>query len=175
MLSVRLYRLLIILVLTIVVRLPAIYPQTPSTRTSATEDKAVSASISFGEFFDASNRELKPSNKLQSVNGKRVTLTGFMAQMEVEPEGSFYLVPRPVFCDEEGGGNADLPPESVLVVAPFLKNHKIPFVPWPLEVTGVLTLGNQEKNGQVSAIRLTLDESQSAQDQMQKLERTPHH
>jgi len=115
------------------------------------------ATLSFNEFFVASAQGLKPSAKLISLHNKQVKLTGFMAQMENELEGLFYLVPRPVFCDEEGAGNADIPPEAVLVVVPFRSEQKIPFVGGPIEVTGILEVGNKEMNGRVSAIRLIMD------------------
>src|SRR5215813_5039295 len=113
--------------------------------------------LAFNEFFEASAQGLKPSQKLISLKNKQVILTGFMAQMENEPEGSFFLVPRPVFCDEEGGGNADIPPEAVLVMVPFLAHQKIHFVPGLLEVTGILEVGNKEERGLVSSIRLVMD------------------
>ena len=116
------------------------------------------APLAFKEFFDPSVSNLKPSEKLEALNKRRVELVGFMAQMEDELEGSFYLAPRPVFCDEEGGGNADLPPEAVLVIVPFRSHQRISFVPGLLEVTGVLELGNKEVNGQVSRIRLIMDQ-----------------
>src|SRR5262249_39968383 len=121
------------------------------------EADAAPTALSFKEFFDSFGPGLKPSQKLRELNQHHVQLTGFMAQMEPEPEGSFYLVPRPVFCDEEGGGNADIPPEGVLVIVPFLSQQKIPFVPGPLVVTGTLELGNREENGRISSIRLILD------------------
>lgn len=46
--------------------------------------------------------ELKPSEKLRSLNGKRVRIVGFMAEMEHQPEGYFYLCSRPILCDESG-------------------------------------------------------------------------
>ena len=155
------FRLLIFLAVVQVGSLLAIHAQTTSVR--GTEDnQATAASISFGEFLEPSKNELKVSAKLQSLNGRRVKLIGFMAQMEVESRGSFYLVPRPVFCDEEGGGDADLPPGSVLVLVKSLEDRRVPFISGLLEVTGTLLLGNHEKNGQVTAIRLTLDETESA-------------
>ena len=86
-----------------------------------------------------------------------------MAQMENDMEASFFLVPRPIFCDEEGGGNADIPPEAVLVVVPFRAHERIPFVKGLLEATGILEVGNKEENGQVSSIRLILDGPESSQ------------
>ena len=115
------------------------------------------ATLTFNEFFETSTQGLNPTNKLIHLKNKRVRLTGFMAQMENELEGSFYLVPRPIFCDEEGGGNADIPPEAVLVMVPFRNRQKIPFVQGLLEVTGILEIGNKEENGRVSSIRLIMD------------------
>src|SRR5688572_16202990 len=60
---------------------------------------------------------LRPSAKATSLTGKRVRMVGYMAQMELPPKGGFYLVPRPLHADEAGGGTADLPPQSVLVVS----------------------------------------------------------
>src|SRR5215471_7182834 len=112
----------------------------------------------FKEFFEATPRELKPSQKLLSLNGKRVRMVGYMARMERVIPGAFYLVPHPVMCDEEGGGTSDLPVENVLVLVRSAKEKEIAFIPRLLEVTGILEVGNrEEEDGRVSAIRLTLD------------------
>jgi hypothetical protein len=114
--------------------------------------------LSFKELFVASPRELKPSEKLLSLNGKRVHMVGYMARLERPVYGAFYLVPHPVVCDEEGGGTSDLPVENVLVLVRSAKDREIAFIPRPLEVTGILEVGNREESdGRVSAIRLTLD------------------
>lgn len=144
---------------------------------SVSTEKAVTneaASLSFSEFFEARTRGLKPSAKILGLNNKRVKLNGFMAQMEDAPGGSFFLVPRPIFCDEEGGGNADIPPEAVLVIVPFLSHQKIPFVAGPIEVSGVLELGNKEQNGRVSSIRLTMDQPVENGDQFSRSKRSSH-
>jgi hypothetical protein len=114
--------------------------------------------LSFCEFFDPSARELKPSARLLGLKGKRVRLVGFMANMELPPRGAFYLTPRPIACDEAGGGTADLPPEAVLVLVRSRAGESVPFSPRALEVTGVLDLGpREEEDGRTSMIRLTLD------------------
>jgi len=129
-------------------------PQKPANRTASNS----ATSLSFKEFFEASPRELKPSQKLLSLNGKRVRMVGYMARMERVVPGAFYLVPHPVMCDEEGGGTSDLPVENVLVLVRSAKDREIAFIPRPVEVTGILEVGNrEEKDGRVSAIRLTLD------------------
>jgi hypothetical protein len=89
-----------------------------------------------------------------------VRLVGFMAQLELPPRGAFYLVPRPVRCDESGAGTADLPPESVLVLSASSAGRVVPFLAGALELTGTLELGNQpDSEGRVSAFRLRLDAS----------------
>ena len=59
--------------------------------------------LSFRELFEASPRELKPSQKLLALNGKRVTMVGYMAQMEIAPLGAFYLASAPVSCAASSG------------------------------------------------------------------------
>jgi len=126
-------------------------PETANTQNSVKE-------LSFKEFFESVNGELKPSATLLQLNGKRIRLIGFMTQMETPPTGAFYLCPRPITCDEEGGGTADLPPESVFVIVRSLREKAVPFSPRALEVTGILEVGNEEEpNGRVSFIRLLLD------------------
>ena len=115
--------------------------------------------LEFAEFFEP-GAGLRPSQKLRSLAGQRVRLVGFMAQLELPPTGAFYLVPRPVRCDESGGGNADLPPESVLVVSASSAGRVVPFLAGALELTGTFELGNQpDSAGRVAAFRLRLDAS----------------
>lgn len=120
--------------------------------------------LSFKDFFDTGASELKPSRKLISLTGKRVRLIGFMSQMEEPPVGAFYLCPRPVLADESGGGTADLPPESVLVIVPSSHGKKILFMPERLETVGILDVGRREEtDGRISFIRLLLDKPEPTQ------------
>jgi hypothetical protein len=98
------------------------------------------------------------SDRAKSLDGERVRMVGFMAHMEDPPAGGFYLVPLPVLADEAGGGTADLPPQSVLVVSRAAAGQRIPFIEGRLEVTGTLELGSRtEQDGRVTHIRLHLD------------------
>src|SRR6202022_1749087 len=106
--------------------------------------------LSFKELFEASPRELKPSQKLLALQGRRVKMVGYMAQMEMPPAGAFYLASQPVVCGEGGGGTADLPPDAVRVVIRSAKGKHLEHSPRLLEVTGILELGNRvEEDGQV--------------------------
>ncbi len=114
--------------------------------------------LAFGEFFVPSPRELRPSPRLQALDGRRVRLTGFVVKMEDPPRGAFYLAPRPIECDESGAGTGDLPPEAVRVVVRSRPGEVVPWIPRPVEVTGVLELGPQsDEEGRVSSIRIVLD------------------
>jgi hypothetical protein len=99
--------------------------------------------FSFQQLFESSTRELKPSTKLLSLNGKRVRMVGFMAQKETQPEGAVYLCPRPVFVDEAGSGTGELPSGSVRVILSMGKNQKITYFSRTIEVTGILEAGNR--------------------------------
>jgi len=126
---------------------------------SAEPARPVAQRLDFGEFFEP-GAGLHPSPGLRSLAGQRVRLVGFMAQLELPPRGAFYLVPRPVRCDESGAGTADLPPESVLVLSASSAGRVVPFLAGALELTGTLELGNQpDSEGRVSAFRLRLDAS----------------
>jgi len=127
----------------------------PNTQTTQADQ---ATTLEFREFFEPGTQELKPSAKLLSLDGKRVRMTGFMAQMEQPPAGAFYLCPRPVYGDESGGGTADLPIANVRVIVRSAKDKAVPFVPRLIEVTGILEVGNRaEADGSVSSVRLLLD------------------
>jgi len=114
--------------------------------------------LSFREFFESGQRELKPSAKLLSLNGKRVRIVGFMAQTEEHFKGGFFLCPRPVDNDEAAGGDADIPPESVFVVLRSAKGKEPAHKPQALIAVGILELGPKEDDqGRVTRIRLILD------------------
>ncbi|NWJ40289.1 MAG: hypothetical protein HXX12_04875 [Geothrix sp.] len=131
--------------------------------------------LAFGDFFDVSAQELKPSARLLEFAGRRVKLAGFMAKMEVAPKGAFYLTPRPVSCDEEGGGTADLPPEAVYVTVRSSVGQEIPYTPRALEVTGLLEVGyHVEPDDRVTHIRLLLDRPQDLLGSAPKHQHSPN-
>jgi hypothetical protein len=113
--------------------------------------------LEFRDFFEP-GAGLRLTHKLRALSGKRVRLVGFMAQLELPPRGAFYLVPRPVRGDESGGGTADLPLESVLVLSASSAGQVLPFLAGALEVAGVFEVGNQpDSEGRAAAFRLRLD------------------
>ena len=107
----------------------------------------------------AAGAGLRPSAEALALSGKRVRFVGFMAEMELSPKGGFYLVPRPVHCDEAGGGTADLPPASVLVNVKSAGLAALPHVPGALEGTGIFEIGKYDDGlGRVAHFRIRLDE-----------------
>ena len=127
---------------------------------TASQVTAPAIVLKFQEFYETKNGALDFSDKLKSLNGKRVQVTGFMAHMENAPLGAFYVCPHPTFCDEEGSGTADLPPDSVRVIVRGAKGQTIDFVPRAVLVTGLLQVGSQEdEKGDISRIRIILDQA----------------
>jgi hypothetical protein len=119
------------------------------------------SALAFSDFFRPASTKLQPSDRLLALDGQRVRIVGFMAQMEDGPSGAFYLAARPVNCDEGGAGTGDLPPDAVLVVVPWSAGAEIRFLPGPLEVVGTLHLGAATRqDGSPSRIRIVLDSPQ---------------
>jgi hypothetical protein len=113
--------------------------------------------LPLGELVD-SGAELRPSRRAQALNGQRVRLVGYMAELEEPLRGAFYLVPHPIQLDESGAGTGDLPLQSVLVQVPGLAGKPIPHVRGALEGIGVFEVGNRaDDQGRVSNFRLLLD------------------
>jgi hypothetical protein len=117
------------------------------------------AELAFTDLI-APGPDLAPSSKARALAGHRVRMVGFMAHMEVPPTDGFFLTPRPVTCDEAGGGTADLPLETVLVIMPSAHTGRPPLAEGPLAIAGTFELGNQpDGDGRVSAFRIVLDDS----------------
>lgn len=106
---------------------------------------------------------LQPSARARALDGRRVRLAGYMAELEEPPRGAFYLAPRPVRCDEGGAGTGDLPPDAVRVIVRSAPDEVLPQVPGPIEATGVLVVGNAaDADGRVSLFRLVLERREHA-------------
>jgi hypothetical protein len=118
------------------------------------------APLEFRDLLD-SGPKLQPSAKATALDGKRVRVVGFMAEMEEPIPGAFYLVPRPIRLDESGAGTGDLPLESILIAVPGSEGKIIPHAEGALEGIGLLEVGNRaDDQGRVSNFRLRLDPDQ---------------
>jgi hypothetical protein len=135
-------------------------PTAPIQETAPLPGPADATPLALRELLD-SGPKLRPSAKARALDGKRVRIAGFMAELEEPMAGAFYLVPRPLRLDESGGGTGDLPLESVLVIVPGSEGKPVPHVDGALEGTGVLEVGNRaDPEGRVSNFRLHLDGDQ---------------
>lgn len=117
--------------------------------------------LKFREFFrlPVGPRGLEPTEKLISLDGKRVRIVGFMAHHETPMADAFILSPVPVTLGDEDESLADDLPASVIFVhAAQPEGRTIPFFPGLLRLTGTLSVGpHEEADGHVSAVRMQLD------------------
>lgn len=110
---------------------------------ASAQNRATPVDLPMSAMLKESGRGLEATENLRKLDGHRVRLKGFMAQMEEPPKGGFWLVPRPVFQDESGGGTGDLPPNSVYVIVRSSPNKSISYLPGSITVTGTLKLSNK--------------------------------
>ena len=89
---------------------------------------------------------------MTEANGKRVRISGYMALMEEQIAGGFWLSPTPVFQDESGAGTGDLPPNAIFVKVRGAGQEQILFLRGLLSVSGVLRLHSESPR-----IVITLD------------------
>lgn len=119
------------------------------------------SALEFGEFFvrPVGRHGLTLTPKLQSLDGKRVRLLGYMVRQEDPTPGTLLLAPAPNQTHEHEYGLADdLPPITVRVSVPTASNKTVPFTPGPLLLTGILSVGSRsEPDGRISLVRLALD------------------
>lgn len=114
--------------------------------------------LTFRELLDDSGATLTPSAKTLRLQGRRVRITGFMAQMEDRSQGAFYLCARPTTCDESGNGTGDLPIDAIRIIVPWKEKDEISFVPHPIEVTGLFEFGSfTDDRGNVAAFRIVAE------------------
>jgi hypothetical protein len=97
--------------------------------------------LAFNEILAPDLTALKPSEKLQRLNGQRVRIHGYMAEFEEPTKGYFYLTPRRVRCDESGNGTGELPVESIRVKSLKEPARVWQHIPAILEIVGVITFG----------------------------------
>ena len=132
--------------------------------------------LKFEEFFKmpVGRYGLEMTEKLKSLDGKKVRLQGFMvkedrcrgghahnpadADKEVV-KGRFMLSPAPVMVSYACFATSDdLFPQTVFVRITELADKPVPHSSTPLEVIGTLSVGpSQEPDDRISQVRLVLD------------------
>ena len=122
--------------------------------------------LKFTEFFVSpiGNRGLSFTEKLRSLDGKRVRILGYMVRQEQPIPGTLLLTSLPVQSNEEHDGLADdIPAAAVYVSVPSAHGQIIPHTPQPMLLTGTLSVGNREEaDGRISTVRLASEASPSA-------------
>lgn len=114
--------------------------------------------LSFGELISSVSGHVRLSEKAKGLAHQRIRMIGYVAKLELPPDGAFYLTARPVTGDESGAGTGDLPLNAVLVEASSLAKNALEAIEGPIEVTGRLELSPAEDSqGRVHRIRLLLD------------------
>lgn len=117
--------------------------------------------LTFREFFKLpiGPRGLEPTEKLVSLDGKRVRILGYMVHQEQATPGRFILSPLLVSMSEIADGPADdMPASAVFVHLPETDHRIISYTRRPLLLTGRLGLGSEEEpDGRVSYVRLYPD------------------
>lgn len=104
---------------------------------------------------------LEPSEKLLSLNGKRVRLIGYLVREEAPARGRLILAPLPVSAPDADDGPADdFPPQIVFVHLPADgPDSTMGWTPQLLAFTGTLEVGAREEvDGRVSTVRLAITE-----------------
>ncbi|MES2825104.1 MAG: hypothetical protein V4732_15990 [Pseudomonadota bacterium] len=129
--------------------------------------------LSFNEFFKMpiGPRGLEPTEKLLSLNNKRVRVVGYMAKEDDPNPGLFMLAALPVNVGEKADGMADdLPAATLFVHMPPQDADKIlTYRPDAWVLTGTLQVGNQEEiSERVSVVRLVMDQSVAKDAQKKK-------
>ncbi len=103
---------------------------------------------------------LEPTERLLSLDGKRVRMVGYMVKQEVATPGMFILAHTPLALgDEDESLSDDLPATAVFVhLQGQGTSAAVPYVPGLIQLTGVLNVGAQDElDGHVSSYRLLLD------------------
>lgn len=117
--------------------------------------------LKFNEFFvnPVGPRGLELTEKLRSMDGKRVRIAGFMAHQSLPTERCFLFSPVPVMMHEHEYGFADeLPASTIHVFTSPESPAEVPFTPGVLLLTGTLSVGSRaEADGRNSLVRLQLD------------------
>ena len=114
--------------------------------------------LTFNEFFETpiGSRGLVLTEKLRSLNGKEVRITGYPVLQEKSGSEMFLLTAMPVQLHDEHSGLADdLPAATVFVLVGSSKGVQPRQRIGKIEVSGVLTIGSREEaDGRISLIRI---------------------
>ena len=133
-----------------------------STKTGAAEKPAKSASgrklpplpagveeLKFADFFQPIGRMgMEYTEKMKSLEGKKVRILGFMVQLEVRAPGLFLFSPFAIELNDAEEGMSDyLHPATLHVIMPVNKDQPVSYTHGPMLLTGTLSVGAHEEAG----------------------------
>ena len=116
--------------------------------------------LKFSDFFKPIGRMgLEYSDKMKSLDGKKVRILGYMVQMEVRTPGIFLFSPFALELNDAEEGLSDyLHPATLHVLMPENKDQPVTYTRGLMLLTGTLTVGpHEEADGRASCARLQLD------------------
>ena len=117
--------------------------------------------LKFSDFFrqPIGPRGLEFTDRLRSLEGRRIRILGYMVRHDQPAERCFLLAPLPLTLHEREYGHADdLPAATLHVLTTPEAPAQTPYTPGLLLLTGRLSLGNRvEADGRTSVVRLQLD------------------
>ncbi len=116
--------------------------------------------LKFNEIFKlpVGPRGMEPSEKLLSLDNKRVRIIGYMAKQESPTPGLFILSPLPVNMGDEDDKFADDMPANSIFIHLNDSNVLVSYIPGLINLTGVLSVGNiNEADGRISYVRIQLN------------------
>ena len=117
--------------------------------------------LKFSEFFatPVGPAGLTFTDKLVSLDGKRVRITGYMVEQEKGVPGVFLFSALPIQLHDHDSALADdLPAAVVHVTVPTCRDRQVPYTRGLMLLTGTLSVGPcDEPDGRISLVRLALD------------------
>jgi hypothetical protein len=117
--------------------------------------------LAFHEFYKmpVGARGLEPTDRLLSLNGKRVRILGYMGEMQRDSKRALIFSPLPLEAQpEEYGLCDDIPATHILVTLPGNTDEQISHINGRLLLTGILSVGTYSENRETSFVRMTLDD-----------------
>ena len=117
--------------------------------------------LKFGQFFvtPVGPQGLTFTDKLVSLDGKRVRMTGYMVEQDHGARGVFLFSALPIHLHDHDSALADdLPAAVVHVTVPTCRDRPVPYARGLMLLSGTLSVGpRDEPDGRISLVRLALD------------------
>ena len=128
---------------------------------AATEQQSNAAELRFRDLFrlPVGPKGLEPTERLRALDGKQVSMMGYMVHQEQPIANRLILAAMPISMSEEEDGLADdLPPNVVFVHLLHSPETPLAYQRGVLKFTGTLSVRPKEEvDGRVSSVRLLVE------------------